>query len=182
MGWEPDYEAMFIADTMNFLRWAWKRADVPARIPETPINFYQAQRMMAYGEKHDGPLFESRKAEGFDTFVWSVSEAGFTFMRKHGWTESEVEIPKPKLPKSIYKDGGIHYPPLPKSVGEPVTSIWKLDRNRRIDELNPWKAPDEVREKFADGSNRVMVVAGELYAASFEELIGSDVDILFHEQ
>lgn len=183
MSWEPDHKAMFVADTMNFLRWVFKRDGKPARIPEeTPINFYQIMRMSAYGQENGGSLVESQKAEGYNTFVWTVTEAGFKFMREHGWTEEEKEISPPRSPKPVFKDGAVHYTPIPKKAGEPVTTIFKLDRQRRIHELNPWKAPEDVREGLTDGSNKVMIVDGELYAISFEELMGSDVDILFQEQ
>ena len=182
MGWEPVYKAMFIGDTMNFLRCVFKRAGMPARIDwGTPINFYQMMRMSAYGEENGGALVVSQKTEDYNTFVWTVTEAGFKFMREHGWTEGEEEPARPQLPHPVFKDGEVHHPPMPKIAGAPVGIIFKLDRKRRVHEMYPLDAPEKIREGFMDGSNTVMVINGELYASSFEDLIGSDVDILFQE-
>jgi hypothetical protein len=168
MSWEPDYKAMYVDDAMRFLKWILKRKGEPARIDVTPINFNSAH-WMGHNRPEGGPLMDSQQAEGYNTFVWTVTEAGFIFMRENGWTGNEMEN-IPLDPAKEVRDELLV-----------LTSILKLDLKRRIHEITLLEAPEVVRDKLADGSNKVMIFGGELYAVSFEELIGFNADLLFEE-
>lgn len=161
-------QTMFVADAMGMLRWVLARKGVPARVGVAPVNF-NSYHWMTYRPDTGGPLVAEQTVDGCNTFSFSVTPAGFAFMREHGWNGDETG--------NVPLDPSLAVEEKP----EPLTSIWKLDSNRRIHDMNPWKAPDEVRERFADGDNKVVVYLGELYAVSFEELMGSDVELLFQE-
>lgn len=152
---------LLISDAVNFLTWILARNGEPAHINNVPINFNSYHWISRHP---DGPLHESQQIAGSNyRFTLSVTEAGMKFLRDHGWKGDAVNPPLDPTQAAL--------PQEPK----PLTSAWLLDRNRQIHEYKDLsKVPSHVLETLKD--NNVAVIDSQLWAISFEDLMGTEDD------
>jgi hypothetical protein len=150
---------LLIGDAVNFLTWILARNGEPAHINNVPINFNSYHWISRHP---DGPLHESQQLSTY-RFTFTVTDAGMKFLRDNGW-KGDAENP-PLDPSQK----------MPAEEKKALTSVWLLDRNRQIHE---WKdlsrVPTHVVETLKD--NDVAVIDGQLYAVSFEHLMGTEDD------
>lgn len=144
MSYEERFMNLLVSDAIEILKWILARNGEPAHINDVPGNFnsYQCQWMI---HRPGGNLLNARQVASH-CFIFRVTGAGIKFLREHSGANSPEEL-------------------------KPLTSAWLLNQNQQICEFKDLsKISTHVLEMLKE--NNAAVIDGQLWAVSFEDLMG----------